>query len=365
MRKRVYFKNFDKVLFLTPVLIFIIGILSIYSASFKAHEMIQQTLAVKQMLWMGIGILLVFLIARTDYFRLVDWAWPVYLFSLLLLLAVFFVPARLGAHRWISIGGVFNIQPSEIAKLAVILMLARFFSNNRPEFISKARLAQAFLIVAVPFLLILKEPDLGSVLILIPIFLSMLYLWGYSAKKILLMIGLGILAAPLLILFLKDYQRSRILVFLNPSMDPLGAGYTIIQSKIAIGSGGFFGKGLFSGTQNRLQFLPEKHTDFIFGVIGEEGGFVASCTVLFLFWLIIRRGYQIAGQTPERFGSSLACGMTTMIAFQSVINLGMTMGLLPVVGVPLPLVSYGGTSVIVTMICIATLINIKIHRPLF
>ncbi len=348
-----------------PMLIFILGLLSIYSASFKAHETILQTLALKQTMWMGVGVLLVFLIIRKDYFRLLDWAWPVYVFSLGLLLFVFVMPARLGAHRWISIGGGFNIQPSEIAKLAVILMLARFFANNRPEFISKARLAQAFLIVLVPFALILKEPDLGSGLILIPVFLAMLYLWGYPPKKILLFIGLGVLAAPALALFLKDYQRSRILVFMNPNLDPLGAGYTIIQSKIAIGSGGILGKGLLSGTQNRLQFLPEKHTDFIFGVIGEEGGFIASALLLLLFWLIVRRGYQIAGQTPERFGSALACGITTMIALQTIINLGMTMGLLPVVGVPLPLVSYGGTSVIVTMVCIAILMNIKIHRPLF
>ena len=365
MRKKINFKNFDKVLFFTPILIFMIGILSLYSASFKAHQLILETLAMKQVLWMGVGVLLVFLIIRTDYFRLVDWAWPAYVFSLLLLVAVFFMPARLGAHRWIGLGGGFNIQPSEIAKLSVILMLARFFANNRPEFISKARLVQAFLIVLVPFALILKEPDLGTGLLLIPVFLSMLYLWGYKPKKILLLIGLGILATPFLILLLKDYQRSRILVFMNPNLDPLGAGYTIIQSKIAIGSGGLFGKGLLSGTQNRLQFLPEKHTDFIFGVIGEEGGFVASSLVVLLFWVLLRRGYRIAGQTPERFGSALACGITTMLAAQTVINLGMTMGLLPVVGVPLPLVSYGGTSIIITMVCIAILMNIKIHRPLF
>ncbi len=364
MRKKINFRHFDKVLFITPILIFGIGILSIYSASFKAQQTLHQTLAIKQMMWMGIGVLLVFLIIRTDYFRLLDLAWPLYTFSLVLLVAVLFMPARLGAHRWIGIGG-FNVQPSEIAKLAIILMLARFFSNNRPEFISAGRLAQLFMIVGVPFALILKEPDLGTGLLLIPVFLSMLYLWGYSPKKILLMIGLGLLLSPVLALFLKEYQRSRILVFMNPNLDPLGAGYTIIQSKIAIGSGGFFGKGLMGGTQNRLQFLPEKHTDFIFGVIGEEGGFIAAAVVVFLFWIIVRRGYQIAGQTPERFGSALACGITTLLASQAVINLGMTMGLLPVVGVPLPLVSYGGTSVIMTMVSIAILINIKIHRPLF
>ncbi len=365
MRKKINFKHFDKTLFITPILIFIIGILSIYSASFKAQQMFQQTLAIKQMMWMGIGVLLVFLIIRMDYFRLMDLAWPFYLFSIFLLVLVLFMPARLGAHRWIGIGGGFNVQPSEIAKLAVILMTARFFSNNRPEYVSAGRLVQLFMLVGIPFALILKEPDLGTGLLLVPVFLSMLYLWGYSPKKILILIGLGILAAPVLVLFLKEYQRSRIMVFMNPNLDPLGAGYTIIQSKIAIGSGGLLGKGLMGGTQNRLQFLPEKHTDFIFGVIGEEGGFLASAVIVFLFWIIVRRGYQIAAQTPERFGSALACGITTLLASQTVINLGMTMGLLPVVGVPLPLVSYGGTSVIMTMVGIAILLNIKIHRPLF
>ena len=166
-------------------------------------------------------------------------------------------------------------------------------------------------------------------------------------------------------MFLKEYQRSRLLVFINPNLDPLGAGYTIIQSKIAIGSGGLFGKGFMGGTQNQLNFLPERHTDFIFGVVGEEGGFIAAILVVSLFWLIIRRGYQICGQTPDRFGSQLACGITTMLGIQTIINLGMTMGLLPVVGVPLPLVSYGGTSVVMTMFAIGLLINIKMHRSLF
>lgn len=364
MRRKINFKKFDKVLFFTPILIFLIGIFSIYSASFKAHQAFDDTLAVKQLLWLGIAVLLVLLIIRLDYFRLLDWAWPLYLASVFLLVVVLFTPARLGAHRWINIAG-FNIQPSEIAKLSVILMLSRFFTNHRFEYISKARLIQPFLIVGVPFLLILKEPDLGTGLILIPVFFSMLYLWGFPLKKIGWMILAGILASPVLVLFLKEYQRTRLMVFMNPNLDPLGSGYTIIQSKIAIGSGGWIGKGLMSGTQNRLQFLPEKHTDFIFGVIGEEGGFLATTAVTFLFALLVVRCFSVCAKTPERFGSQLACGVSTMIGIQAVINLGMTMGLLPVVGVPLPLISYGGTSIVITMVCIAILINIKIHRPLF
>jgi len=364
VRKRISFRQFDKQLFLTPVLIFVIGLFSIYSASFKSAQTIDQILAMRQIAWMGIGILLVFLIVRFDYFKLQDFVWPAYFLSIFFLVLVLFMPARLGAHRWIPLGG-FNFQPSEFAKLAVILALADFFTHRRLEYSSKTKWMIPVATVGVPFLLILKEPDLGTALTLVPIFLAALYFWGVKPKTIFLVIGLLLLVAPLGFPFLKEYQKSRLLVFVNPNLDPLGAGYTIIQSKIAIGSGGIFGKGFMSGTQNQLNFVPERHTDFIFSVIAEEGGFIVSAVVLILFWLIVQKGYIIASQTPDRFGNQLACGITTMIAVQTIINLGMTMGLLPVVGMPLPLVSYGGSSVVVTMISIGILLNIKMHRPLF
>jgi rod shape determining protein RodA len=319
----------------------------------------------RQLLWMGVGILVVFLIIRHDYFKLLDFAWPFYIFSMVLLVFVLAAPARLGAHRWMGGSGSFNFQPSEIAKLSIILVLARFFSTHRIEVLSAGRRWIPFAIVAVPFLLILKEPDLGTGLILIPVFFAMLYLWGFDAKIILMLIGAQLVAAPVLVSFLKEYQRARLLVFLNPNLDPLGVGYTIAQSKIAIGSGGLLGKGFMGGTQNILKFLPERHTDFIFGVVAEEGGFLIAGIVVILFWILIRRGYRVCAETPDRFGGQLACGITTMLAVQIVINLGMTMGLLPVVGVPLPLVSYGGTSVVITMISLGVLLNIKIHRSLF
>ena len=363
MRRKLNFHHFDKILFFTPVLIFIIGIVSIYSASFKSQQAFDDSLAMKQVYWMAVGILLVFLMVRNDYYKLMDWVWPFYFFSLFLLVLVLFAPARLGAHRWLSFPGV-RFQPSELAKLAVILALARFFTENRAEFISKQKMIVPFLIVGVPFLLILKEPDLGTGLILVPVFFAMLYLWGFRTRILLALIGFALLLSPVFTVFLKEYQKARLLVFMNPNLDPLGTGYTIIQSKIAIGSGGLWGKGFLGGTQNVLKFLPERHTDFIFGVIGEEGGFVATAAVALLFWVIVKRGFLICGQTQDRFGSQLACGISTMLGLQAVINLGMTMGLLPVVGVPLPLVSYGGTSVIMTMLAIGLLLNIKIHRSL-
>lgn len=363
MKRKISFRYFDRFLFLTPVAIFVMGALSIYSASFKSGTL-DQMLVARQMLWMGVGGLLVFLIVRVDYFRLQDFAWPLYIVSVFLLILVLFTPARLGAHRWIPLGG-FNLQPSELAKISVVLVLSHFFSSHRIEFISKEKLLIPFAAVGVPFLLILKEPDLGTALVLVPVLFAMLYLWGFRPKHLLLLAGLVILACPFLFHFLKDYQKARLLVFINPNLDPLGAGYTIIQSKIAIGSGGFFGKGFLSGTQTQLSFVPERHTDFIFSVIAEEGGFIVSVAVLVLFWLIVKKGYGICAQTPDRFGCQLACGISTLLGLQAVVNLGMTMGLLPVVGVPLPLVSYGGSSVVVTMLCIGLLLNIKMHRPLF
>lgn len=364
MRKRIDFRHFDKSLFFTPILIFLVGILSVYSASFKAGQMADQTPALRQVVWMGIGILVLFLVVRFDYFRLQGFAWPAYFASLFLLAAVLFMPSKMGARRWIDLGG-FQFQPSELAKLAVILVLARFFADHRPERLSKQQGFLPFLIVAAPAFLILKEPDLGTGFMLIPVFFAMLYLWGLRPKWILGMAALGAAACPFLFGFLREYQKARLLVFLNPNLDPLGTGYTIIQSKVAIGSGGLWGKGFMEGTQNQLRFLPEKHTDFIFGVVGEEGGFWVSALVVLLFWLIVRKGFQIAGETPDRFGSQIACGLATLLGLEAVMNLGMTMGLLPVVGVPLPLVSYGGTSVLLTMVSICLLINVKLHRPLF
>ncbi len=364
MRKKINFQQFDKTLFFTPIIIFAVGILSIYSASFKASQSFNNPLVLKQILWMGVGALLTLLVVRINYFRLQDFVWPFYGVSLALLVLVLFMPARMGAHRWVSLAG-FNFQPSEMAKLAVILALAQFFTSNKFEHSSNFRRLVPFLIVGAPFLLILKQPDLGTGLTLVPVLFVMLYFWGVRARTLFLLMLVAVIAAPFLFYFLKEYQKARLLVFMDPNLDPLGAGYNIIQSKIAIGSGGFWGKGFMGGTQNQLNFLPERHTDFIFSVIGEEGGFLASAAIVLLFWLIVQKGFLICGQTPDRFGSQIACGVTTMIGLQALINLGMTMGLLPVVGMPLPLVSYGGTSVVITMLSIGLLLNIKIHRPLF
>ncbi|MBI4352407.1 MAG: rod shape-determining protein RodA [Candidatus Omnitrophica bacterium] len=360
---RMFDQRFDRFLLAAPVLIFLIGIFTLYSASFKSGES-EMALVMKQVLWMGVGVLLVFLVIRVPYLRFRDMVWPFYGLSLLLLVLVLFAPARMGAHRWIQAGG-FNFQPSEIAKLSVIFALAHFFAQNRYERTSTVKKLVPFILAGAPFLLILKEPDLGTALLLAPVLFSMLYLWGFKARRILVMLGMVLAVSPFLFAFLKDYQKARLLVFVNPNLDPAGAGYTVIQSKIAIGSGGWWGKGFMGGTQNQLQFLPERHTDFIFAVIAEEGGFLAASALLFLFGVIVKKGGALCGRTSDAFGSQIACGITVMIGTQVLVNMAMTMGLLPVVGIPLPLVSYGGSSVVMTMLSVAFLLNIKIHKPLF
>lgn len=353
----------DNVLLFLPVLILSIGLFFIYSASWREGRPLDESLVVRQFLWMAIALIVTFLSFRVHYRRFMDVAWALYGASIVLLVVVLFMPARLGARRWIDLG-FFNFQPSELAKLAVILVLAAYFKEHRFEG-QKHRLWLPFAITALPFLLILKEPDLGTALSLVPVLASMLYVWGFRFRWMLAGLGVLAVASPLLFMRLHDYQKTRLEIFFNPGIDPYGAGYTIIQSKIAIGSGGIFGKGFLSGTQTQLQFLPEKHTDFIFAVIGEEGGFIAAGIVLICYWLITYKGYRIAQKCNNRFGQYLATGITTLLAFQAIINMAMTTGLLPVVGMPLLLVSYGGSSLIVTMFLIGLLINIGSRRDPF
>lgn len=354
----------DLVLLLTPIAIFFAGLFFIYSASWREGQPLDQSLVLRQSLWMLLALCLTLVSLRFHYRFLLDSAWPFYGVVLVLLIFVLFMPTRLGAHRWIDLG-FFNLQPSELAKLAVIVALSvvmkdRAFGQDRPiEYLLP------FLVVACPLVFILKQPDLGTSLLFLPVLFTMLYVSGFKLKWILAIVGSLILMSPFLYHQLKGYQQQRILTFLNPDRDPLGAGYTIIQSKIAIGSGGFLGKGFMAGTQTQLHFLPERHTDFIFSVIGEEGGFLAAAFVIIAYWVIIHRGFVIASQCTNRFGRLLATGITALLATQAVVNISMTMGLLPVVGMPLFFVSYGGSSLIVSMFLIGILMNIGMRRDPF
>jgi rod shape determining protein RodA len=292
----------------------------------------------------------------------------------LLLLIIVFVSGvvRLGAQRWIRLAW-FNFQPSEIVKLVMVIFLARYFSRKSADDMSLKvnrygifrALILPFLFVAVPVFLIIEQPDLGSGVIVMCIFMAMLFLASVKLKYILFFLALSIRALPVGWFLLRDYQRERLLVFLNPGIDPLGAGYTIIQSKIAIGSGGLLGKGWLAGTQNQLHFLPESHTDFIFAVFVEERGVLGALVLLSLYFILIHQGISIASRTSDTFGKLLASGIALVLTIQVFINVAMNMGMAPVVGLPLPLMSYGGSSVIVTYMALGMLANINRHRAVF
>jgi rod shape determining protein RodA len=267
-----------------------------------------------------------------------------------------------GSQRWLPLGFI-SFQPSELAKLGIILVMARFFTEKEfTQPYSLRELTIPFLLFAFPAILVFKQPDLGTVVIIGVIFLSMLAFIGVQRKTWMFLGATCAVAAPIFWFFLKDYQKMRLRVFLNPDLDPLKTGYHIAQSKIAVGSGGFWGKGFLKGTQSQLRFLPEQHTDFVFSVWAEEWGFVGSFILLFLLLFLVSRGVKIASASKDRGGAILAIGISAMIFWQGFINIGMVVGILPVVGVPLPLFSYGGTSLLTTLIGIGILMNISMRR---
>ena len=297
-----------------------------------------------------------------DYRGLQQYGRFLYIFNLVMLLAVMlFGHAALGAQRWIQIGFI-SIQPSEFSKLIMIICLAAILEDRIGRLNTLQELIPVALYVGLPFILVLKQPDLGTSLVFMAIFLGMVIACGINWKLLTAIMFAGIAALPLLWQFLKDYQKMRIMVFLDPNVDPLGSGYHIIQSKIAIGSGMLFGKGLFAGTQSQLNFLPENHTDFIFAVVGEEFGFVGAAALLFLYLLVLWRGMQIARDASDIFGRLLAVGITSMLAFHVLVNVGMTTGIMPVTGIPLPLMSYGISSLTTNILAVAILMNIHLRK---
>ena len=309
-----------------------------------------------------IDIALAAFLMNFDYKILQRYGNHFYVFNLILLILVMLVgQTALGAQRWIALGPI-SIQPSEFSKLIMIIALAAMLEKRGGKINTITDLAPVAAYVGVPFLLVLKQPDLGTSLVFLAIFFGMVFVAGVRLRLLLGIFGAGLAAMPVLWHFLKDYQKMRIMVFMDPNVDPLGAGYHIIQSKIAIGSGMLFGKGLFGGTQSQLNFLPENHTDFIFSVVGEELGFVGCALLLLLYLVVLWRGIRIAQDASDMFGRLLAVGITSMIAFHVLINVGMTMGIMPVTGIPLPLMSYGVSSLTTNIMAIAILLNIQLRR---
>ena len=350
----------NRSLFLATGALCVISLLALFSASSVFHP----ALVSHQALWIGLGLLASLAVASMPYTKWMDVSAFLYFLAVMLLLVVEVAgTVKLGAARWITLFGL-SVQPSELAKLATACVLARYLANH-PAPLSLRTLMISALLAGVPALLVFAQPDLGSSSVIAAIWLGMVWIAGLSRRHLLTMMGAGLACAPIGWHVLKDYQRARLAVFMNPHADPLGAGYTIIQSQIAIGSGQIVGRGWLSGTQNYLNFLPERHTDFLFSVIGEEWGLLGSVVVVALFVCLLVTGIRIALSNSDSQGRLLAMGLVSWIAYQAVINLGMVSGLLPTVGVPLPLVSYGGSAVMVAWIAVGLLQSIERHGTRF
>jgi rod shape determining protein RodA len=366
MFDRRLIQNFDWTLLLLLLLIAGGSILNLYSATYPVRGSGGSQIFVKQIYWFVIGFVLLLGVSAFDYHHLERLAYPLYLFSLGLLVVVLFLgDVRSGSQRWISLGGA-SFQPSEFMKICMVVVLAKFF-NDRAQ-VSEYRLRDLwlpFLLMALPALFILKQPDLGTALLLLIASFSIVLFAKMRWRSLLVLVLCTALSVPFLWMSLKEYQQRRILTFLNPDLDPLGAGYHINQSKIAIGSGLTWGKGFLQGTQTRLHFLPERHTDFAFSVLAEEWGFMGALILLSLYLAVILWGINIARSSKDRFGAMIAVGVVAIVFWQTAINVCMTTGLLPVVGIPMVMFSYGGSSILSTMIGMGLLMNVSMRRFMF
>jgi len=357
--------HFDYALLIITCIIATVGIVNLYSATSSLPDT-STPFYLKQIYWLALGLLIALAVCLFDYRHIEGLAYIFYGITLLLLMAVLlFGKTSMGATRWLNLG-FFNLQPSEVMKIVLIIVMARHFSE-RGHFQGHnlKELIIPFLLMGAPTLLIIKQPDLGTSMLLLAIGMSIALFAGIRRSALIILSILGAAACGGGWFLLHDYQRERIRTFIDPERDPLGSGYHIIQSKIAVGSGGLFGKGFMEGTQSQLSFLPERHTDFAFSVFAEEWGFAGSLLLLALYLLLVIWGIYIARQAADRFGMYLAIGVVAMLFWHIIVNLGMVIGLLPVVGVPLPLFSYGGTNMITTMIGVGLLLNVSMRRFMF
>ncbi|MDF1614008.1 rod shape-determining protein RodA [Desulfurivibrio dismutans] len=356
-------QSFDWVMLVAVIIIALLGLLNLYSAA-SLHKGFGTSVFVKQIYYYLLGFCVILTILMVDYKVLTKWSYPFYIMTIFLLLAALFFGTEVaGTQRWINLG-FFRLQPSEPAKLMLVITLASYYyrKDTGAGFAFKELIIPMGLTI-LPFALIVKQPDLGTAMMMIIVFVSMTLFVKLKWSTLVTLAGVALSFVPLVWLFyLKPYQRQRILTFINPESDPLGSGYHIAQSKIAVGSGATFGKGYMQGTQAQLDFLPERHTDFAFSVWAEEWGFVGSLFFLACYFFIILWGLNIALTARDKFGVLLAFGIVSLLFWQAFVNLGMVLGLLPVVGMPLPLFSYGGSSLLTTLAAIGILMNIRMRR---
>ena len=381
MDKRT-FRNLDFLFILFTALLLAASLFILSTASINVIKSDPMHYVETQALWIGSGICIAAVLAVIDYQKWRQYRWWIYGFNLALLFAVIlFGDTAKGATRWLSITSSIRIQPSEFAKIFIILTLADFLAERKGRLNNYSDFVKPFLFVLAPMLLIFKQPDLGTTLVFSAIFIGMMFVAGANPRKFggLLLGGVSIVGIALWLHFsenlpgwlqwaqgiplpLQDYQLKRLIIFANPAADMAGDGYHIIQSIWAIGSGGLWGKGYQMGTQGQLNFLPEHHTDFIFSVVGEEFGFVGTITLLFLFLIFLLRSINIALKARDTYGMLIATGIVSMFTFHILVNVGMTSGIMPVTGIPLPLISAGGSAMWSNMAAIGLLLSVNLRR---
>ncbi len=362
MRRYLSFRDFDWPLLGLVLILCAISVLEIYSATLHTKYAGFHS---KQLYWICGGIVLMFVMSKIDYHRLLDVIWWVYGFCLVSLVAVKLVGTKvLGARRWIKLGPM-HFQPSEWVKLVLIVMVAHYFANLGGRRLTWGDIFKAMGLVGIPMLLVLLQPDLGTALTYTPILLAGLFLGGIHWKQAAILGTVGLLAVVGVWSsgkVLKPYQKARLTSFLKPDDDPKGAGYQIRQSLIAVGSGGVWGKGAEQGSQTQGDFLPIPHADFIFAAFSEEHGFTGAFLVLLLYFVILMRLIQNAQTAADMSGSLLVMGVVAVLTFQIAVNVGMVIGFMPVTGIPLPLMSYGGSSVLFTFLALGVVMNVRMRR---
>ncbi len=361
MRRFISFRDFDWVLLGLVLLLSVISIFEIYSATLHTKFVGFET---KQIFWLIGGLVAMFIFSLINYHRLLEAVHWIYCFCLVSLVGVLIFGTKvLGGRRWIKLPGGVHFQPSEWVKVVLIVAMARYFAGLAGRDLTWSDIFKAGLMVGVPMLLVLKQPDLGTSLTYVPVLIVGLFLGGLQWKKALILIVAGLaLVVPVWSKVLKPYQKQRLTSFLNPDTDPKGSGYQVKQSLIAVGDGGIWGRGATKGTQTQGDFLPIPYTDFIFAAFAEEHGFVGALFVLLLYFLILTRLIQNAQTAADVSGTFLIMGVVAVLVFQIAVNVGMVIGLMPVTGIPLPLMSYGGSSVLFTFLALGMAMNVRMSR---
>jgi len=364
MDRRVW-RHYDLLLALATLLLVLFGLAMIYSATYERSGPGVDPLVYRQAMYAAAGLVVFLALSAIDYRILIHLSWPLYAGGCFLLLVVLALGrVTHGSQRWIQVG-LIEFQPSELVKLCVIFALGKYLASNVDHLKSPKVVLGSILIPGIPFVLVQLQPDFGTATVYVATWLAMLLVAGVPRRYFAAFFGTAVTAAPAVWFAMPPYQKLRISTFLNPQSDPLGAGYNVIQAQISVGSGEFWGRGFLSGSQSQLHFLSVQYADFIFSVLAEEFGFVGATVLVLLFTLIFIRGFRAANRSQDRFGFLVTSGIVAMIAYEVIVNVGMNVGLLPVTGVPLPMISYGGTSLVTFMGALGILESVTMRHRKF